>query len=130
MKVYNQGQRKFTHHELVFNPGTSTEIPKSHEEAVANLLKSYPNELITDEAANKRAAELANSVTELRSINAKLNRDIAKLKDAQNGNEDVGTISDLSNKLTSATALLADAKLQRDAATNRIRELEKQLSGK
>lgn len=130
MKVYNQGQRKFTHHELVFNPGTSTEIPKSHEEAVTNLLKSYPNELITDEAANKRQAELANSVTELRSINAKLNRDIAKLKDAQTGNEDVGTISDLTNKLAVTTASLADVKLQRDAATNRIRELEKQLSGK
>jgi predicted transglutaminase-like cysteine proteinase len=130
MKVYNQGQRKFTHHELVFNPGTSTEIPKSHEEAITNLLKSYPNELITDEAANKRTAELANSVTELRSLNAKLNRDIAKLKDAQNGNEDVGTIADLTTKLEAANKTVTDVTLQRNAATDRIRELEKQLSGK
>lgn len=130
MKVYNQGQRKFTHYELVFTPGSATEIPKAHEEAVAKLLKSYPNELITDEAANKRQAELANSVTELRSLNAKLNRDIAKLKDAQNGNEDPGTIADLTNKLEAANKAVADLTLERNMATQRVRELESQLSGK
>lgn len=130
MKVHNQGQRKFTHHELVFNPGTSTEIPKQHEEAVAKLLKSYPSELITDEAANKRTAELNASVTELRSINAKLNREIAKLKETQTNNEDVGTIADLTAKLAAANKSIEDITLERNVATQRIRELESQLSGK
>lgn len=130
MKVFNQGQRKFTHHELVFNPGTSTEIPEVHTESVTKLLKEYPNELITDEAANKRTAELATSVTELRSLNAKLNREIAILKDQANGNEDVGSIADLTKKLEAATKAVTDLTLERNTAHQRVRELETQLSGK
>lgn len=130
IKVHNQGGRLFTHHELHFKPGKTTEVPSQHVEAVLKLLKDYPSELVTDDQANARAAQLSQNVAELRSLNAQLNREIAILKDASTGNENVGTIDDLTKKLEAAKKTITDLTHERNSATQRIRELETQLSGR
>lgn len=130
IKVHNQGGRLFTHHELHFKPGKTTEVPPEHVEAVLKLLKDYPTELVTDDQANLRAAQLTQNIAELRSMNADLNRQLAILKDAANGNEDPGTIANLQAKLKAATDEIASLKHEHASAKTRISQLDAQLSGK
>ena len=47
MKVYNQGGRLFTHHELNIPAGQFTTIPDHYVEVIQKLLKDYPTELVT-----------------------------------------------------------------------------------
>lgn len=125
MKVFNKGGRTFQHHELAIRPGVATEIPEKYQEAITKLLKDYSSELITDEQANKAAAELTKSVTELRSINANLTAEIEKLKKEVNGAEVVGDAASIAEELKTAKATIAEREKDLRAAIDRISELER-----
>ncbi len=65
MKVFNQGGRTYTHHELAIRPGVFTPIPEQHQAAVKKLLEKYSHELVSAEDHSARAGRLAQTVTDL-----------------------------------------------------------------
>lgn len=80
MKVYNQGRRLFTHHELNIPPGQFTTIPEQYVPAIEKLLKDYSTELVTADDARSVGNNAAATINQLKAENATLTAQVAKLQ--------------------------------------------------
>ena len=80
MKVYNQGGRLFTHHEMNIPAGQFTTIPDHYVEGIQKLLKDYPTELVTADDARSVGNNAAATINQLKTENATLTAQVAKLQ--------------------------------------------------
>ncbi len=79
-KVFNQGGRLFTHHELDIPPGKFTTVPSKYVEGIKKLIKAYPTELTSAETAHTAHAGSAAQINELTLRAEKAEADVKKLQ--------------------------------------------------
>lgn len=94
MKVFNQGGNIWKVYDLTLAPGRFTEIPEKYEEHVANLMKRYPNDLVTDDTAKKAGHAKDERIKALEAENTQLKEQVGKLRAMLSGETKVGNFVD------------------------------------
>jgi hypothetical protein len=123
-KIFNQGSRLFTYHEVQLPPGKFTTIPEQHIAGAKKLLEKYPTELVSAEVADHNATLLSKTVTELQTRLAEQTTEIERLK----VKESPEAITALTARAEKAEAAERERSSALNYATDRIAELQRELT--
>ena len=122
-KVFNQGGRIFSHHELQLLPGRFTEVPAKYADAVRKLLVDYKTELVSADTAQELGRNQAGKVNELTAENASLKKQIEKLQSILLQDD-----KDVAARAEKAETDLKIAQQEVRLASGRITQLEQMLA--